>query len=116
MSAPPAWRRPWPAPSGSSAQRATEAPDRRGEEDPRCRSGIATIVPKLDDASSRARASVQPFWGVHRPVATAGECQASGGQRGRDINAIEDPLARIVGCFDETRIYTADPLVLTVRC
>jgi murein DD-endopeptidase MepM/ murein hydrolase activator NlpD len=39
-------------------------------------------------------------------------------QRGRDINAIEDPLARIVGCFDETKVYPADRLVLTypVRC
>lgn len=39
-------------------------------------------------------------------------------QRGHDINAIEDPLARIVGCFDETRMYPADRLVLTypVRC
>jgi murein DD-endopeptidase MepM/ murein hydrolase activator NlpD len=39
-------------------------------------------------------------------------------QRGRDISAIEDPLARIVGCFDETKVYPADRLVLTypVRC
>jgi hypothetical protein len=39
-------------------------------------------------------------------------------QRGRDINALEDPLARIVGCFDETKRYPTDRLVLTypVRC
>jgi hypothetical protein len=39
-------------------------------------------------------------------------------QRGRDINAIEDPLPRIVGCFDETKLYTAGRLVLTypVKC
>jgi murein DD-endopeptidase MepM/ murein hydrolase activator NlpD len=39
-------------------------------------------------------------------------------QRGRDINAIEDPLARIVGCFDEANVYPADRLVLTypVKC
>jgi murein DD-endopeptidase MepM/ murein hydrolase activator NlpD len=39
-------------------------------------------------------------------------------QRGRDINDIEDPLPRIVGCFDETKLYPADRLVLTypVKC
>jgi murein DD-endopeptidase MepM/ murein hydrolase activator NlpD len=39
-------------------------------------------------------------------------------QRGRDINALEDPLARMVGCFDEAKVYPADRLVLTypVRC
>jgi Peptidase family M23 len=39
-------------------------------------------------------------------------------QKGRDINALEDPLARIVGCFDEAKVYPADRLVLTfpVRC
>jgi len=39
-------------------------------------------------------------------------------QRGRDSHDIEDPLPRIVGCFDETRRYPADHLVLTypVRC
>ena len=39
-------------------------------------------------------------------------------QLGRDINAIEDPLPRIVGCFDETQQYTAARLVLTypVKC
>lgn len=39
-------------------------------------------------------------------------------QRGRDINALEDPLARIVGCFDEARVYPGDRLALTypVRC
>jgi murein DD-endopeptidase MepM/ murein hydrolase activator NlpD len=39
-------------------------------------------------------------------------------QRGRDISAIEDPLPRIIGCFDETKAYPADRLVLTypVRC
>ncbi len=39
-------------------------------------------------------------------------------QRGRDINAIEDARARIVGCFDETKMYPADRFVLTypVRC
>jgi murein DD-endopeptidase MepM/ murein hydrolase activator NlpD len=39
-------------------------------------------------------------------------------QRGRDINAIEDPLPRIVGCFDRTKVYAADRLVLTypVKC
>jgi len=39
-------------------------------------------------------------------------------QRGRDIDAIEDPLARIVGCFDEAKVYPANRLVLTypVKC
>jgi murein DD-endopeptidase MepM/ murein hydrolase activator NlpD len=39
-------------------------------------------------------------------------------QRGRDINAIEDPLPRIVGYFDKTKRYAADQLVLTypVHC
>ena len=39
-------------------------------------------------------------------------------QLGRDINAIEDPLPRIVGCFDETQPDTAARLVLTypVKC
>jgi hypothetical protein len=39
-------------------------------------------------------------------------------QRGRDINAIEDPLAKLVGCFRETTPYKADRLVLTypVKC
>jgi hypothetical protein len=31
---------------------------------------------------------------------------------------IEDPLPRMVGCFDETKLYPADRLVLTypVKC
>jgi murein DD-endopeptidase MepM/ murein hydrolase activator NlpD len=39
-------------------------------------------------------------------------------QRGRDINDLEDPLAKIVGCFDPTRHYATDRLLLTypVRC
>jgi murein DD-endopeptidase MepM/ murein hydrolase activator NlpD len=39
-------------------------------------------------------------------------------QRERDINDIEDPLPRIVGCFDGTKLYPADRLVLTypVKC
>jgi murein DD-endopeptidase MepM/ murein hydrolase activator NlpD len=39
-------------------------------------------------------------------------------QRGRDINDIEDPLPRIVGCFDATKPYPADRLALTypVKC
>jgi murein DD-endopeptidase MepM/ murein hydrolase activator NlpD len=39
-------------------------------------------------------------------------------QRGRDMNAIEDPAPRIDGCFDSTKLYPADRLVLTspVRC
>jgi len=39
-------------------------------------------------------------------------------QRGRDINAIEDPLPRVVGCFDATTPYPVDRLVLTfpVKC
>lgn len=39
-------------------------------------------------------------------------------QRGRDVDAIEDPLARIVGCFDAAKVYRADRLVLTypVKC
>ena len=39
-------------------------------------------------------------------------------QRGRDVDAIEDPLARIVGCFHEATECPADRLVLTypVRC
>ena len=34
-------------------------------------------------------------------------------QRGGDVNDIEDPLPRIVGCFDPTTRYPADSLVLT---
>jgi murein DD-endopeptidase MepM/ murein hydrolase activator NlpD len=39
-------------------------------------------------------------------------------QKGRDINAIEDPLAQIVGCFDAATVYPADRLMLTypVKC
>jgi murein DD-endopeptidase MepM/ murein hydrolase activator NlpD len=39
-------------------------------------------------------------------------------QRGRDVNALEDPLGRIVGCFGEAKVYPADRLALTypVRC
>jgi murein DD-endopeptidase MepM/ murein hydrolase activator NlpD len=39
-------------------------------------------------------------------------------QRGRDMNDIEDPAPRIVGCFDSTKLYPADRLVLTspVKC
>jgi murein DD-endopeptidase MepM/ murein hydrolase activator NlpD len=39
-------------------------------------------------------------------------------QRGRDVDAIEDPLPSIVGCFDRNARYPADRLVLTypVRC
>jgi murein DD-endopeptidase MepM/ murein hydrolase activator NlpD len=39
-------------------------------------------------------------------------------QRGRDINAIEDPLPRIVGCFDEAQQYTDARFMLTypVKC
>jgi murein DD-endopeptidase MepM/ murein hydrolase activator NlpD len=39
-------------------------------------------------------------------------------QRGRDVNAIEDPLPRVVGCFDPRVAYPTDRLVLTypVRC
>jgi murein DD-endopeptidase MepM/ murein hydrolase activator NlpD len=39
-------------------------------------------------------------------------------QRGADPNDLHDPAARIVGCFDATRPYPADRLVLTypVRC
>ena len=39
-------------------------------------------------------------------------------QRGRDIRDIEDPLPRVVGCFDGTKLYPADRLVLTypVKC
>ncbi len=39
-------------------------------------------------------------------------------QRGRDMKNIEDPLPRIVGCFDGTKLYPADRLVLTypVKC
>jgi hypothetical protein len=34
-------------------------------------------------------------------------------QRGGDINAVEDPLPKVVGCFDETTPYSADRLVHT---
>jgi len=34
-------------------------------------------------------------------------------QRGRDINDLEDPLPRIVGCFEATKRYPAYRLVLT---
>jgi murein DD-endopeptidase MepM/ murein hydrolase activator NlpD len=39
-------------------------------------------------------------------------------QRGRDIDAIEDPLPRMVGCFDAAKVYRTDRLELTypVRC
>jgi len=39
-------------------------------------------------------------------------------QRGRDVNDLVDPLPSIVGCFDETRAYAGDRLVLTypVKC
>jgi murein DD-endopeptidase MepM/ murein hydrolase activator NlpD len=39
-------------------------------------------------------------------------------QRGRDINDLEDPVAKMVGCFDPTRRYPTDRLLLTypVRC
>jgi murein DD-endopeptidase MepM/ murein hydrolase activator NlpD len=39
-------------------------------------------------------------------------------QRGRDVNAIEDPLPWLAGCFEATRAYPTDRLVLTspVRC
>jgi murein DD-endopeptidase MepM/ murein hydrolase activator NlpD len=39
-------------------------------------------------------------------------------QRGLDMKDIEDPLPRMVGCFDETKLYRADRLVLTypVNC
>jgi murein DD-endopeptidase MepM/ murein hydrolase activator NlpD len=34
-------------------------------------------------------------------------------QRGRDVNDVEDPLPRLVGCFEATKLYPADRLVLT---
>lgn len=39
-------------------------------------------------------------------------------QRGRDSKDIEDPLPRFAGCFDGTKRYSADRLVLTypVKC
>jgi murein DD-endopeptidase MepM/ murein hydrolase activator NlpD len=39
-------------------------------------------------------------------------------QRGGDMKDIEDPVSRLAGCFDETRLYPADRLVLTypVKC
>jgi len=39
-------------------------------------------------------------------------------QRGLDMKDIEDPLPRMVGCFNETKLYPADRLVLTypVKC
>ena len=39
-------------------------------------------------------------------------------QRGRDVNAIEDPLPWLAGCFEATRVYPTDRLVLSspVRC
>jgi len=39
-------------------------------------------------------------------------------QRGRDSRDIEDPLPKIIGCFDGTKAYPADRLVLTypVKC
>ena len=39
-------------------------------------------------------------------------------QRGRDMKDIENPLPRIVGCFDGTKPYPTDRLVLTypVKC
>jgi murein DD-endopeptidase MepM/ murein hydrolase activator NlpD len=39
-------------------------------------------------------------------------------QRGRNSSDLEDPLSRIVGCFDATKLYPADRLMLTypVKC
>ena len=39
-------------------------------------------------------------------------------QRGTDAKDVEDPVPRIVGCFDGTKLYPTDRLVLTypVRC
>jgi hypothetical protein len=39
-------------------------------------------------------------------------------QRGRDPKDIEDPLPKVVGCFDESKPYPTDRLVLTypVKC
>jgi murein DD-endopeptidase MepM/ murein hydrolase activator NlpD len=39
-------------------------------------------------------------------------------QRGRDVEDIRDPVPWIVGCFDGTKLYPADRLVLTypVKC
>ena len=39
-------------------------------------------------------------------------------QRGRDMNALEDPIARMAGCFSSSAVYPTDRLVLTypVRC
>jgi hypothetical protein len=37
-------------------------------------------------------------------------------QRGRDVNAIEDPLSRIVGCFEETKLYPPISWRLPIRC
>lgn len=39
-------------------------------------------------------------------------------QRGRDPKDIEDPLPKVAGCFDESKAYPADRLVLTypVKC
>ncbi len=39
-------------------------------------------------------------------------------QRGHNVKGIEDPLPRMVGCFDEMKLYPADRLVLTypVKC
>ena len=39
-------------------------------------------------------------------------------QRGRDVNAVVDPLPSIVGCFEEARVYGAERLILTypVKC
>jgi murein DD-endopeptidase MepM/ murein hydrolase activator NlpD len=39
-------------------------------------------------------------------------------QRGRDMTDIEDPVPRLVGCFDERKPYPTDRLVLTfpVKC
>ncbi len=39
-------------------------------------------------------------------------------QRGRNVKDIEDPLTRIVGCFDKAKLYPVDRVVLTypVKC
>jgi murein DD-endopeptidase MepM/ murein hydrolase activator NlpD len=39
-------------------------------------------------------------------------------QRGRDVAAVEDPMPRMVGCFDAAARYPTDRLVLTypLRC
>jgi murein DD-endopeptidase MepM/ murein hydrolase activator NlpD len=86
--------------------------------------GLRTVYCHLSEVAVRVGDSVQRGQRIGA-VGTSGQRAWPGFehvhlelQRGRDINALEDPLARIVGCFDAPKAYPADRLVLTypVKC